>query len=692
MVNKRKDRLALMALCLWSVMGQIEFAPANMGLKLSSPDAHVKAVPGRNPNMPPWFEDLGVDSFGQILGHADLKSLQAPEASKSPLNSMVLTDKDKNVLTGEVGDEITAGQAQNIIKAENDVSSSDSNSSISTDSSSSKEEVEGSTSWETISLGNSTEAHNRTVVKVPEPIKIEGVPYPREVPTHLSDSGLLGNNIPEDASMFTDETTLMPPAEKMATEQYNPKVRNIPLWKPKSKGPEPPPVFILPPDNPERIVVTNVDMLRPIVATSTWTTKISGSVVTSTTVSTVDQRALKFKSCIFGCPELTSSDSLVGTTTIVTVLPYQLPCSLVSCPPCPACFQSTVRVSVCPFIETVQAKARTTFVNGPTITVIRSTVTRTKCTETRTISVKPTPCSCPTETATVTVTVEGQSSRSRSSLSDGKSQFVDPALVMDFPSDQSPVESVVQKNNAEASTVTETIMSTVFATPSKKLASLTITKTVFNDRVMVTVTTTVLPVTTPTEENTGVCSTFIICNPTQFTCPAQVTNLPQIKAVVQSIMEGQEKYGSAGVVKRRLTPNGAFIDEGSAGLFGDGLEMVGGLAPINAFGFGPGGMFEKVLGPGLVPSKETIVEVLQPPQQQSSTATAMKATVVLQSAPVSSTRIIEAQPTVEGEDQTRRTVIKRSRKQSASSASSSLMHYSGALLVTILSAVLYLVI
>lgn len=671
-------------------MGQIEFAPANMGLKLTQPDAHVKAVPGRNPNMPPWFEDLGVDSFGQILGHADLKSLQAPEVAKSPLSSIAPTDKDKNVINQEEVGEISADQAQNIIKAE-DGHSSDS------DSSSSKEVLpEGSSSWETISLGNSTEVQNRTVaVKQPEPIKIDGIPYPREEASQMSDASLLGNNIPGGdplAGGFTDGMTLMPPAEKMATEQYNPKVRNIPLWKPKAKGPEPPPLFILPQDNPERIVSTNIDMLRPIVATSTWTTKISGSVITSTTVSTVDQKALKFKSCIFGCPELTSSDSLVGTTTIVTVLPYQLPCSLVSCPPCPACFQSTVKVSVCPFIETVQAKARTTFVNGPTVTVIRSTVTRTRCTETKTISVKPTPCSCPTETATVTVTVEGRSSRSRSSLSDGKSQFVDPALIMDFPSEHSkPDDVVVQKNNVElASTVTETILSTVFATPSKRMPSLTITKTIFNERVMVTVTTTVLPVTTPTDENTGVCSTFIICNPTQFTCPAQVTNLPQIKAVVQSIMEGQEKYGSAGVVNRRLTPNGAFVDEGSAGLFGDGLEKVGGLAPINAFGFGPGGMFEKVLGAGLVPPKETTTELLQPPQPSSTSqsASAMKATV--QSAPVSSTRVIEAQPTAEGGDQARRTVIKRSRKQSASSAASPLMHVSG--LVTILSTILYLVI
>lgn len=713
MIRKRKvnglsQAAALLLVCLQQlVTAQIELAPANLGLKLNPPDAHVRAVPGRNPNLPPWFEDLGVDSFGEILGHTNIEDLKANSPVQSPLDNMGLTLGDEDPqsphsgLSERVGSDglVSVGEARSAVKVDGDENSS-SDSSSSSSSSGIHVSLNGTDSWETIDLNsNSTDGTKNITNLAVTPVRLAGIPYPKEEPIEIHDIPLSNRNTLLSGAV--NEKSLLPPPEKLEVEQYRPKPKNIPLWKPKSKAAEPPNLFILPADNPKRILSTNIDMMRPIVATSTFTTKISGSVMTSTTVSTIDQQALKFKSCIYGCPEMTSSDSLVGTTTIITVLPYQIPCSLVSCPPCPACFQSTISVSVCPVVGTVTAKARTSFVNGPTITVIRSTVTKTQCTATRTISAKPAPPETTTET--VTVTVEGPSrSSSRHSSSNSKSEeqspvsdetdrtpFVDPSLVLSGNSDHEEVV-VPAKTAVTPSTITETILSTIYATPSRLLPSLTITKTVVSERVVVTVTTTAFPVT-PVEETTrGVCSTFVICNPTQFTCPAQVTNLPQIKAVVEAIMDGQEKYGLGGAGTRRLTPNGAFIDDmGPPGLFGDGSEMAGGLNPVNRFGFGPGGMFEKVLGTDLIPPKETGTEILLPPGASSSASgstqqtAATQAKMVMPEIPMSTTRILEA--VVEPTAAVRRTKIKRARKQASSASEASGLSVQLAILAAIIT-------
>jgi hypothetical protein len=124
--------------------------------------------------------------------------------------------------------------------------------------------------------------------------------------------------------------------------------------------------------------------------------------------------------------------------------------------------------------------------------------------------------------------------------------------------------------------------------------ALTVTRTVTTGTGLVTITTTMSITSVKNEKHaSGICSTFVVCNPSQFTCPAQITNLPQIARVVESIMAGQSIFGSGGVGKRGRTANGAFIDveEPKAGIVGDGTQMVGGFA-----GFGPGGIFEKALG------------------------------------------------------------------------------------------------
>lgn len=698
MIRKRKGNglsytAALFVLCLQQmVKAQIELAPANLGLKLTPPDAHVKAVPGRNPNLPPWFEDLGVDSFGEILGHTDMADLKSNSPAQSPLDNMGLALGDEepqsqhSVISTRVGTDglVSVGEAQSVVKADGD----DSSSSDSSSSSGIHISVNGTDSWESIDLKNSTEVSKNMSAIAVTPVRLAGIPYPKEEPIDIHDLPRTSRNtLQSEVVLGVAEKSLLPPAEALEVDQYRPKAKSIPLWKPKAKAAEPPNLFILPQDNPKRIISTNIDMMRPIIATSTFTTKISGSILTSTTVSTIDQKALKFKSCIYGCPAMTSTDSLVGTTTIITVLPYQIPCSLVSCPPCPACFQSTVSVSVCPVIDTVTAKARTSFVNGPTITVIRSTVTRTQCTATRTISAKPAPPETTTETVTVTVSENSRSSRQSSSstrseegkaIGSGESErtpFVDRSLVLGG-SDQEQQQSQASKEPLSlASTITETILSTVYATPIKHLPSLTITKTVVSERIVITVTSTALAVTPVEASTAGICSTFVICNPTQFTCPAQVTNLPQIKAVVEAIMDGQEKYGRGGAGTRRLTPNGAFIDDmGPVGLFGDGSELAGGLNPVNRFGFGPGGMFEKVLGPDLIPPMETGTEALLPPGASTTTTSstetvASQAKMTVSELPMSTTRIVEA--IAEPTGALRRNKIKRGRKQACSGSASS---------------------
>lgn len=649
--------------------------------------------------MPPWFEDLGVDSFGEILGKVNVEDLQSSAPPKSPLSSMAMgKEEGKEVASIDGEGNISVGDAVNRIKHEDGEERISSSSEVSADSPFTSDEPQavqhdGEDVWESISLGNSTEHAAQKPNKVePASERISGIPYPAEEPNNIHDSELLRSHqdVVTEQHPFVDEKTLVPPVEKLIEEGEIPKARNIPLWKPHANRAAPPPIYILPEDNPVRILSTNIDTFKPMVATSTYTTKVSGQLVTSTTISTIDQRALKFKSCIYGCPEMTSSDPLVGTTTIITVLPFIIPCSLVSCPPCPACFQSTISVSVCPFITTVPGKAKTAIVNGPTITVIRSTVTRTKCTATRTISYTTTITSCTPETLTVTVKEEiirhhtQGSSEHMDAFSDdnssGRSPLVDPRMVLgsssDVHSDQSRIDQMAQiegdalKKAHQLLTTTETIMSTVYATPSKKLPSLTITKTVYSDRVMVTVTSTVLPVTTVESTTPGVCSTFIICNPSQFTCPAQVTNLAQIKAVVQNIMDGQEKFGSGGVGSRKISPNGANIDvNGPDSLYGDGLQFVGGLSPVNGFGFGPGGMFQKVLGPELIPEKEKTSDVTLLPPSPTTSTSASQAKMIMaaqQETPVSTTRIIEVEPTASGKE--RRTVIKRSRKQNSGSS------------------------
>jgi hypothetical protein len=60
-----------------------------------------------------------------------------------------------------------------------------------------------------------------------------------------------------------------------------------------------------------------------------------------------------FQTCIYGCPSVTVS---VGPTvsTVITILPLTIPCSLVKCPPCPnTCSTSTISITVCPVITTV---------------------------------------------------------------------------------------------------------------------------------------------------------------------------------------------------------------------------------------------------------------------------------------------------------------------------------------------------
>jgi hypothetical protein len=176
------------------------------------------------------------------------------------------------------------------------------------------------------------------------------------------------------------------------------------------------------------------------------------------------------------------------------------------------------------------------------------------------------------------------------------------ALLKTKPADAAAAEFIFVTTTP--STEDLTLATTVTATSTKRRPKITITKTLLTHRgtSLVTVTTTVLQVTTQ-DPGAGVCSTFIICNPTQFTCPAQVTNLPAIQAVVQSIMDGQERFGDAGVKSRRLSPNGAILhgEEKAGGVLGDGTDLMGGLAPVNALGFGPGGMFQKALGGDLVP-------------------------------------------------------------------------------------------
>lgn len=567
------------------VHGQAEYAAANMGLRLPPADGFVKAVPGRNPNLPAWLEDLGVGGVGEVFG-SDPKVLE--EALKS--NEPVLIPR---VDESEGGTLISSGEAGDLLNG---------------------------------IVRNSTivSQHHGDSEEVIKANKAKGIVYPIEKSFVRKEASSKEENKPV-AEEEEEPALMLPPPGSLLKQGQDGKDDNvaatIPLWRPKAKGQDPSrPLFILPADNEEVRPSANIDMFRPIVATSTVTTKVSGQMLTTATTVTVEAAALKFKSCIYGCPKVTSSDPLVGTTTIITILPFTIPCSLVSCPPCPACIQSTVSVSVCPFLSTVSGREKTVIVNGPTITVIKSTVTRSHCTSTKTVSGGLTECSCPTTTETVTLLEKAlidpasliaeaddddeDDHHHHQHEHDSTTSISHAALLKTKPADAAAAEFVFVTTTPTTEDLT--LATTVTATSTKRRPKITITKTLLTHRgtSLITVTTTVLQVTTQ-DPGAGVCSTFIICNPTQFTCPAQVTNLPAIQAVVQSIMDGQQWFGDAGVKARRLSPNGAILDgEEKAGVLGDGTDLMGGLAPVNALGFGPGGMFQKALGGELIASKK----------------------------------------------------------------------------------------
>lgn len=302
---------------------------------------------------------------------------------------------------------------------------------------------------------------------------------------------------------------------------------------------------------------------NPIILTTTWTVVASGAIQTHTLQRTVQPADTKFRSCIFGCTSITHQE------TVVTVLPLRLPCSLVSCPPCPSCVSSTVKVSVCPFISTVHPKGyslTTTLSNGPTITIVRSTVTRTACTATRTITTRD--CAQCSLTATSSASIE---------TSGASMEELEQALLM-------------------------------FAAQPPKSASryaFTVTQTITADTIT-TVTTTLMPV--QTAMTNGVCSTFVVCNPQAFTCPSQATGMPQLAPIIQALVDGQAEKAAVAGWPRPRSPNGAFLDAGAGEKhLDDGMALVGGFA---AGALGPDGIFHRAIDAKLVGAKELSTAII----------------------------------------------------------------------------------
>lgn len=117
---------------------------------------------------------------------------------------------------------------------------------------------------------------------------------------------------------------------------------------------------------------------------STAVISTSGRTTTSVTTITFEPAYTKIKRCIYGCRVL-SVETAAAKIAIVTALPVTVPCSLVICPPC-GCTTKIVSVQGCPVITTVTPPDSFVIItNDTTITFFTVTTTVTSCTATTTL-------------------------------------------------------------------------------------------------------------------------------------------------------------------------------------------------------------------------------------------------------------------------------------------------------------------
>ena len=618
----RKSRVATIIIILFIdvTAGQAYLAPANMGIVVGGEGDMVEAIPGHNPNMAPWFDELDRPSKSRGLPPEE-QTFNGPVIDRRP-GDFLLPDEVRKERKERLARKAAAARKEKRLKKHKGATEDDTLAGLKEDESTDLGS-QASASTELEDEVASREGSSRGIIPIRHKFDYDIVPRGSSTPVNNT------INVKEPADHLEDPFRPRPiPATGMV---------------------------------PRRTVDARIP---EIYITNTVTMKLG---LVTTIKQLVPTKSHLFSTCLYGC------DTISYDHTLVTVLPMRLPCSLVSCPPCPTCVPSTVRVSVCPFITTVTPPGTTSLVNGPTITIVRSTVTRTACTLTKTVTLKPGRNCNTCQTTSVpsgflTGWNAGDFDDAFKKIAKDDTEVIQHSSTTSniVPTSIIPTADEEDEDNEGVQLVGEKIrfdkkkpryrdlrhlinpsqVADVLGAEEEeyldeegldralleRIIGITVTKTITstqnsNSILTTTITTTMLSMTRIEERHLqekhadhggGICSTFIICNPTQFTCPAQITHAPQLQGIVQSILDAQQFFGTGVVEPRRRSPNGAFIDQNGKpidedaspmqpvmGPLGDGSDLAGGFNAQEAFG--PGGIFAKAMG--LIPSSKSSEQV-----------------------------------------------------------------------------------
>lgn len=349
---------------------------------------------------------------------------------------------------------------------------------------------------------------------------------------------------------------------------------------------------------------------KMLTGTATIASSRSGTVESIITTVTINPTRTKISSCIYGCSMITLATKMgEAKTTVVTALPLTLPCSQMICPPC-GCTTKTINVFGGPVITTITPPVSQVFVTAPfTITYITVTTTVTSCTATTYL-----------RPAIVTVlstsTVTSTRSRSYTTLTQYSTVRMTPrpkgTTCLPIPNKAYPLDYdhaetvgsslptidcpgreggyILRATKISSANHERLCWNGVcrwsFMADHQELANAKDSRDhgverntcSFGDMVNSSPTTTMMTTTITVERPLAIthidvgsiCSTYIICNPQQFSCPTQVKSLPQLQKFLQQMQSSEPEATGLmmdGVILQNLPPPRAipaYEDSGSS--------------------------------------------------------------------------------------------------------------------------------
>lgn len=354
-----------------------------------------------------------------------------------------------------------------------------------------------------------------------------------------------------------------------------------------------------------------------LTGTTTITSSQSGTLASIVTIVTIDPTRTKISSCIYGCSVITlATQGEAAKATVITALPETLPCSRSACPPC-GCTSKTISVFGSPVITTITPPASQVFVTAPfTITYITVTTTVTSCTAT----------TCP-RPAIVTVlstsTITSTRSQSYTTLTQystvritPRSQVPDEAYALGHDPNEPPgsfLATIGYPRHGEDSILRGAKLSSInhdkwgwkgicrwnfmashqeptrtqdsndhgveiYTCESSAMAKLPPTATITTTTVTVE-----RPLTINHSQVGSICSTYVICNPQQFSCPTQVKSFPQLQKFIQQLQSSEPKITSLemeGIILQNLPPPRAVPVHDNSGSLSKDKKGHEPLAPL----------------------------------------------------------------------------------------------------------------